>query len=353
MMRRIPSRALHAGIAAIFRAAGSDAAEAEAMADHLVGANLAGHDSHGAIRVPKYLEWAAAGLVVPNRHAQIVTDSGALLVVDGDFGYGQVIGAEATAMAAARARVHGVCVMALRNAGHLGRIGTYPEQLAAEGLASVHFVNTSGFGILVAPFGATDRRLSTNPVAGGAPGPDGPIILDMATSASAEGKVQVARNKGETLPHGVLLDQSGAPSTDPAALYTDPPGALLPLGGHKGSGLSILCEIMAGSLTGGGASHPHNPSARRVVNNMLSVVLDPGALGAAGGFEADIERLSRWVRGARRADPDTPVLLPGEPERRHRMERLRDGILLDDETLRQLNEAAAAHGVAFTGELAM
>ena len=147
--------------------------------------------------------------------------------------------------------------MAIRNSGHLGRIGAWAEQLAEAGLASFHFVNTSGFGILVAPHGGSDRRLSANPIAAGVPVKGRrPLILDIATSAIAEGKIQVAKNKGEQLPPGLVLDGKGRPTTDPKAFYAEPPGAILPFGGHKGSGLSFFCEILAGSLTGGHASNP-------------------------------------------------------------------------------------------------
>ncbi|MBS0559304.1 MAG: malate/lactate/ureidoglycolate dehydrogenase [Proteobacteria bacterium] len=338
--------------AALFAAAGSHATEARIVADHLVEANLVGHDSHGVIRVPKYLDWVADGGLVPNRSARLVVDAGALAAVDGDFGYGQVIGRQAMAIAAERARVHGMAAVGIRNSGHLGRIGAWPEQLAEAGLVSVHFVNTSGFGILVAPFGGSDRRLSANPVAAGAPGPDGPIVLDIATSMTAEGKIQVARNKGERLPPGQVLDGKGNPTNEPAEFYRDPPGAILPFGGHKGSGLSLFCEILAGSLTGGGSSHPRNPTAWRLVNNMLTIAFDPARLGADGGFAADVARLAEWVRASRPAQAGGDVLLPGEIERRMKAERSAAGIPLDPETCRQLAAAAARAGVAVPAAIA-
>jgi uncharacterized oxidoreductase len=272
-------------------------------------------------------------------------------VVDGGFGYGQVIGRQAMAIASERARRHGMAVVGIRNSGHLGRIGTWPELLAADGLVSVHFVNTSGYGILVAPFGGSERRLSANPIGAGAPGPDGPIILDIATSATAEGKIQVARNKGEKLPPGQVLDGAGNPTDDPDSFYREPPGAILPFGGHKGSGLSIFCEILAGSLTGGGSSHPRNATAWRLVNNMVTVAFDPQALGNGDGFAADVQRLTEWVRSGRPAHPGEPTLLPGEIERRTRAQRSGEGIPLDAETCRQLAAAAASHKVAAPREI--
>jgi uncharacterized oxidoreductase len=339
-------------VAEIFAASGSSEQEAAIVSDHLVDANLVGHDSHGVIRVAKYTEWLAEGLVVANRHAKIVNDLGTLIVVDGGFGYGQVIGREAMDIAAKRARRHGMAALAIRNAGHLGRIGAWPEQLAAAGLVSVHYVNTSGFGILVAPHGGSDRRLSANPIAAGVPveGHE-PLVLDIATSSTAEGKIQVARNKGSSIPSGHLIDGKGQPTTEPASFYADPPGAILPFGGHKGFGLSFFCEVLAGSLTGGGSSHPRNPTARRLVNNMLSLAFEPAAFGDSAMFAADVERLIAWVKASPPATPSGEVLLPGEPERRIRVEREHSGIPLDAETRRQLVSTGRRYGVSAPPDL--
>lgn len=328
-------------VRAIFEAAGSSPEEARIVADHLVEANLKGHDSHGVIRAAKYAGWVAAGELVPNRHAEIVTDRPALLIVDGRFGYGQVIGKEAMQLGAERARRNGLCTIGIRNSGHLGRIGAWAEQLAQAGLASVHFVNTSGYGILVAPHGGSDRRLSANPIAAGVPVACGaPIILDIATSVVAEGKIQIARNHGEQLKPGMVVDGAGQPTTDPATFYRDPPGAIFPFGGHKGSGLSLFCEIFAGSLTGGGSSHPENPTAVRLVNNMLSIAFDPVAF-PNNSFADDVTRLIGWVKSSPPMEQGGAVLLPGEVEEDTAADRLRTGIPLDAETMRQLNACAS------------
>ena len=182
----------------IFGHAGSAPGEAEILAGHLIESNLMGHDSHGVIRIAPYLEWLAAGQVKANRHARVASDFGALLGVEGGGGYGLVIAGEAMALAIEKARTEGAAVLALRDCSHLGRIGAWAEQAAEAGFVSLHFVNTSGFGIHVAPFGGSDRRLSANPIAAGIPVPDRPpIILDIATSIVAAGKIQVARNKGK------------------------------------------------------------------------------------------------------------------------------------------------------------
>ena len=237
--------------------------------------------------------------------------------------------------------------MAVRNAGHLGRIGAWAEQVAQAGFASIHFVNTSGFGILVAPHGGTDRRLSANPIAASAPGPDGaPLVLDISTSAIAEGKIQVALNHGEQLPPGCTIDSEGRSNRDPAVFYGPPVGALLPIGGHKGYGLSIFCEIFAGALSGGQTTNPDNATAGRLVNNMLSIVFDADAFCGADAFRAEIARMAAWVKASPPITPGGEVLLPGEIERRTRARLERDGIALDAVTRRQIAASVTGLGVA-------
>ena len=344
--KRFPAAELAVLGARIFAAAGSSAGEAALIADHLVEANLVGHDSHGVIRIKKYVDWAKAGQVLPNCHVGVVADRGAALLLDGGFGYGQVIGREAMTLAAERAGRFGFAVVALRNSGHLGRIGAWAEQLAAAGYVSFHFVNTSGFGILVAPHGGSDRRLSANPLAAGAPVKGGPpLILDIATSVIAEGKIQVARNKGEKIVPGQVLDGGGRPTDDPERFYAKPPGAILPFGGHKGSGLSLFCEIIAGSLTGGFASNPETPTAHRLVNNMTSLAFDPAAFASEDFFAADLARLMEWTKASPPLAPDGAVLLPGEIELATRRERTANGIPLDRETRAQIRTAGSSLAV--------
>ena len=346
MSRLIPSTALETLVRKIFRASGSAEDEARDVAEHLVASNLVGHDSHGVLRVSKYIDWLGRGEVVANAPVTVVVDRGALALLDGGFGYGQVVGLRAMEQAISRATQHGFALVAIRNAAHLGRIGAWAEKLAEAGLVSVHFVNTSGYGILVAPHGGSDRRLSANPVAAGAPNPTGAhYVLDMATSMIAEGKIQIARNKGESLPPGAVLDGAGRPTTDPAAFYGPRPGAILPFGGHKGSGLSFFCEVLAGSLTGGHASNPESPTAGRLVNNMLTMAFDPAAFGQIAGFDADLLALTNWVKSSPPVDPGGAVLLPGEVEAATRDRRLREGIPIDDITWKALVEAARGLGV--------
>ena len=334
-------------MADIFRATGSSKEEARIVAENLVDSNLAGHDSHGIIRVHRYVNWVVEGSVVPNRHARVVLDQGAAVLVEGDFGYGQVIGLEAMDMLIERVGKSGFATLAIRNSAHLGRIGAWAEKLADAGFPSIHFVNTSGFGILVAPYGGTDRRMSANPIAAGAPRRSGPpIVLDIATSVIAEGKIQMMRNKGEPLPLHSVVDGGGRPTTDANTFYADPPGAILPFGAHKGSGLSFFCEVFAGSLTGGFSSNPGSPTGGRLVNNMLSIAFDPGAFGEESFFAEDLQRLADWVKASPPAKKGEAVLLPGELESQTRMTRKIEGIPVDEVTWSQLAETAGRLGVS-------
>ena len=237
-------------------------------------------------------------------------------------------------------------MLGLCNTAHMGRIGAWAEQAAAAGMVSLHFCNTTGFGIQVAPFGGTDRRLSVNPIALGVPRPgQEPIVHDMSTGTIAAGKVRVARNKGSRLPEGAIIDNQGRPTTDPEAFFADPPGAITTAAGHKGYGLAMFVEILAGSLTAGGSSHPDNPTADRAINNLLSILIDPARMAGASAMAADIDRLVAWVKGSPPASPGGEVLLPGEIERRTRDERRAHGIPLDPNTLAQVRAAATSVGV--------
>ena len=235
-------------------------------------------------------------------------------------------------------------MVALRNSGHLGRIGDWAEMAARAGKVSLHFVNTSGGGILVAPFGGTQRRLSANPIAAGVPVKSGPpIVLDISTCTIAEGKIKVAFNKGAKVADGCILDGEGHPTNDPQAFYASPPGAILPLGGHKGYSLSVIAEVLAGALTGGSCSHF---GVDRVANNMLSIFIDPGFFQSADAFSAEIEGFITHVKSSKTVTPDGEILMPGEPEARNRVRRLREGIEIDDTTWGQIVATAESLGVA-------
>jgi uncharacterized oxidoreductase len=328
----------------IFVAASCRHHEAERIAHYLVEANLVGHDSHGAIRVPKYVEWVRAGDLVPNQTLEIVSENEVMAVLDGRYGFGQVMGEEAMKIALDKCAKFGVSLVALRNSGHLGRIGDWAEMAVHENKISLHFVNTSGGGILVAPFGGTQRRLSADPIAVGVPVASGPpIVLDMSTCTIAEGKIRVAANKGTKVAEGCLLDGEGRPTTDPQAFYASPPGAILPLGGHKGFGLGVIVEVLAGAISGGSCSRP---GTKVVSNNMTVIIIDPARFRRMSEFHQDLADFTAWVKSAATAAPDGEILMPGEPEQRTKLQRQREGIPVDETTWKQLQEVAASLHVA-------
>ncbi len=348
-MKRIAAEALRPLAARILEAAGSSAQEAAKVAWHLVEANLTGHDSHGVIRVPQYVQMVAAGDLIPNRQVETIAETEAVAVLDGQHGYGQIVGGQAVEKAIAKARRHGIAMVALRNAGHLGRLGDWVELAAAAGMASIHFVNAVGLPLRVVPHGGRDGRGTTNPIAMGMPGEDGAaVVLDFATSAIAEGKVRVARNKGVAIPPDCLIDAEGRPTTDPNDLYTDPPGHLLPFGGptsgHKGGALWLLCDLLAGALTMGGCSRSPEMGAR-FGSNMLSIVIAPEVFADNAGVIAEIRRHLAFVRSARPREPGGEVLLPGEPERRARAEREANGVPIDPTSWEHIMAAAEQLGL--------
>ena len=330
----------------ILRTGGSARAEADLVADHLVLANLFGHDSHGVGMVPAYVRHLQAGLVVPNTRAKVVKDDGGLLMFDGGRGYGRCVAGEAMAAAIARCRETGVVALTLANAHHIGRVGAYGELASAAGLVSLHFVNVADHKPSVAPFRGTDARFVTNPVCIAVPGTDRqpPVLLDMATSAIAMGKVRVAKNEGKLVPEGILLDQTGHPTRDPNVMYADPRGALLPFGGHKGYALALVTELLAGGLSGGPTIQPGNARMGGTINNMFAILVDPARLAGIDWLRREIDGFLDYVKASPPADAGAPVLVPGEPERLAREERARTGIYVDATTWEEILEAGEKLG---------
>ena len=279
----------------------------------------------------------------------MASETDVVTVLDGHDGYGQILGEQSVQAAIDKARTHGVALSALRGSAHLGRLGDWAEMAAAAGMASLHFVNATGIPLRVVPHGGRDGRGTTNPLAMGIPVPGGePVVLDFATSAIAEGKVRVARNKGVEVPPDCLLDADGRPTTDPAELYADPPGNLVPFGGavsgHKGGALWLMVDLLAGAFTGGGCSCPPE-GASRFSSNMLSIVIAPEPTPAAGSRPRSS---ATWgsSRPRGRAQPGGEVLLPGEPERRARAARQASGIPIDPTTWDHI--MAAGEGLGLT-----
>jgi hydroxycarboxylate dehydrogenase B len=324
---------------------GSSATEVEAVVGNLVQANLMGHDSHGIGMLPRYASAYLEGSLKPNASITTVLDGGALLRLDGNVGFGQVVGAQAMELGISRARQHGSCIVALGNAHHLGRIGAWAEQAAAAGLVSLHFVNVISRSI-VAPYGGADARFGTNPFCAGVPLPGRPpVILDFATSVIAQGKTRVAHNKGEAVEAGYLIDDQGQPTTNPRYTVVPPFGALLTFGEHKGYGLALMCELLGGALAGGLTQHSDDTSRMRVINGMFSVLLDPHKLGGHERFAAEAQAFITWVQASPPREGFEPVQVAGDAERAMQAQRSVHGVPVDTTSWQEILQAASRLGV--------
>ncbi|MBI2755323.1 MAG: Ldh family oxidoreductase [Chloroflexi bacterium] len=324
--------------AAVFRAAGAPDDIAEAVADVLVDNHLAGHDSHGILRIPEYLQHIREGSIVPAARPRVLQESPTTALVSGSWAFGQVTAAFAADLAIEKALRQHVSVVSVVEAGHTGRLAAFTERAARRNVAMFMFIGTVERP-LTAPFGGAGPVLGTNPVSFSVPNPAGdPVTLDYATSAIAAGKVRVAKARGEQLPEGVMLTRDGQPTTDPEEWYRG--GVLLPFGGHKGYALAVIAELLSGPLAAADAY--------------------PGVVGRSGIFLFAVdaatfrplaaygEAVSRTV-GRIKAVPPAPgfdeVLVPGEPEARARAQRTRDGIPVPEATWSAVSEAARSLGV--------
>ncbi len=381
----IQAPSLRAQAASIFIAAGSAPKEAQQVADNLVMANLSGHDSHGVGMIARYIDAVLEGGLNPNTGVKVQLDIGTLLSLDGQRGYGQVVGEQAMQLGIARAKQHGSCIMTLANAHHLGRIGHWAEMAVAQGLVAMHFVNVLSRPV-VAAYGGTDGRFGTNPCCIGVPlkqppssdagqpqgarAPSGGsavhavtsvgahFILDFATSRVAQGKMRVAHNEGRRVEPGFLIDAQGKPTTDPGVVVVAQPnaqgvidpantllGALLAFGEHKGSGLAVACELLGGALTGGGTWHRPADAKRAVLNGMLTVLIDPAKLGTQTAFESEASAFVDWLKASPPQTGFDAVQIGGEPERAYRVARERDGIRIDATTWQEIVNAGRKVGV--------
>ena len=349
MKKVFSAQVLRAQCATIFIACGSSAQEAETDANNLVMANLSGHDSHGVGMLPRYVDAVLEGGLTPNAQVQTVLDIGSMLTLNGQRGFGQVVGEQAMVLGVARAKTHGSCIMALADAHHLGRIGHFAEMAVAEGLVSLHFVNVKSRPV-VAAWGGTDGRFGTNPCCIGIPlAGRAPFILDFATSRVAQGKMRVAHNQGKEVAPGLLIDEHGQPTTQPGVVVVPQAGglfgALMPFGEHKGYGLAVACELLGGALTGGGTWHQPTNTKRAVVNSMLTILIDPARLGTQSAFEIDALAFVDWLQQSPPAQGFDAVQIAGEPERKARQLRERDGIEIDLITWQEIQAAATRIGV--------
>ena len=327
----------------LFLAAGVPASEADTVAASLVDANLCGHDSHGVMRVPQYIDLIRKGTFKPGAPLAVLNETPAVLAADANWGLGQVQTYRLLERIVPKAKALGVAAGTLRNSGHVGRLGEYAEFVARDRLALFCAVNSHGSGRRVAPPGGTEGRISTNPLCIGAPTSTDPVVLDFGTSAAAEGKVRAQFQKKVPCPDGWLIDHTGAPTTDPSVLYNEPRGSLVPFGGtqaYKGFGLGLLVDLLCGGLSGGACSNPSYPLPG-AGNAAGSNRTKTAAFGGTDHFLKETDCLTAFVRSCPTAAGVPAITLPGDPERTCKVRRLAEGIPVPDGTWELIAKTAA------------
>jgi uncharacterized oxidoreductase len=325
----------------VLRGAAVPSEDAQIVARHLVEANLAGHDSHGILRIPQYVEAVRTGKVVPGVRPKVLADHGCTAALDGQRGFGQVIAGEAIKMGIEKAKQSGIAAISFRNSYHTGRIASYTTAAAREDLVCIAMVNAGGGGQSVAPFGGLKRRLATNPLSIAAPsGNSYPIVLDIATSVAPEGKIRDYWMKKKELPQGWIINSEGNPSSDPNDFYDNPAGALLPLGGsagYKGFGLAFMVDILAGALSGAGCCRSDVAEPR---DGLLLIVLDVQKFIPLPVFQTQVLGLIEHVKSCPVAPGFKDVYVPGEVEHLEEKRKRTEGLEVDQQTWGEINLVA-------------
>lgn len=342
---RIRADELTRCLAAIYEAKGVGPADARTVAEHQVAANLAGHDSHGAIMTPRYVAQIDKGEIVVDARLVVEQESETTAVLSGQWGFGFVMTEQALKLAMGKAAQHGVASVVVREQGHVGRLGAYAEQAANQGFIVLITADSGRGPKAVAPFGGRTPRLGTNPICFGVPSDlEGPVVLDMATSAVAAGKLGVARSRGSSVPVGWIVDKDGNPSQDPSDYFAG--GAILPLGadqGHKGFGLSFMVEILCGLLTGLGygvaADGRHNDG------NFIAL-FDVAQFRDIDEFKHEVAEFVAYIKESPPAAGVSEIYYPGELEYRTALLRRREGIEIEPATWASLMRLMEQLGVA-------
>jgi LDH2 family malate/lactate/ureidoglycolate dehydrogenase len=330
--------------AALLRAAGATPEEAEAVAVGCVNANLAGHDSHGIIAVPTYIDRIKVGHIVPGAPMTIVNESAATTVIDGHWGFGFHVNAKAMQLTIDKAKKTNVAACTVFRQSHVGRLAAYPLMAIKEGMIGLATADSGRSTKVVAPFGGREARLGTNPISIAVPSDlEAPFYLDMATSAVAAGKVALAAARGEPIPMGWVVDADGKQTTDPTRLRQG--GALLPLGGtegYKGSGLAAMVEILCGLLTGLGFGV--EPSGRHN-DGCFMAVFKVDAFRPLAEFKREVAEFARYLKATPASQGSPGVYYPGEIEHLNEQARRKSGIDVEDATWAKLRALAGQYGL--------
>ena len=333
----------------ILEGAGVSATDAAIVGHELADANLVGHDSHGVMRLVQYVQMIQDGHVKLGAPLAILKEAPGYALIDGGFNFGQVVMSQALDLAIAKGRETGTATVLIRNCNHVGRLGAYTQRAAEAGFLATMCVNAPGPGG-VAPFGGVERRIGTNPISMSAPRGDSAMVLDMTTSATAEGKLRVSHQKGEQVPEGLIIDSEGHPTTDPGVFYKAPVGSILPLGGpmmgHKGFGLAVMIDVFCGILSGSGIARTDLP---RGANGVWMSLISVEHFLPRDEYDAWMAQYATYVKSSRTAPGVTEILLPGEIEERRAADRAANGVSIPDETWRQIGELAGKLGVSLAG----
>lgn len=332
----------------LFTAGGVRREVSRVVAQSLVEANLRGHDSHGVMRIPSYLDRVREGKILPEATLSIIRETPAVIIGDGGWGFGQIIARDLVQRLIEKARNVGIACGTLKQTAHIGRLGEWAEIATEQGLGAWICANTHGAGQRVSPVGGIRPRIGTNPLCIGLPGgKEGPFLLDFGTSATAEGKVRVKKISGQPVPDGWLLDSEGNPTNDPNTLYGTPPGTILPMGGdqaYKGFGLAYMIEILCGGFSGGACAIPNPPPP--LGNCAMFTVFDPNLFAGADHLLDEVSRLEDYVRTVPRKEGVNEITLPGDPERKTLRKRTAEGIPLDDLNWKALTDLAKSLNVS-------
>jgi len=347
-MPKLPAQRLREIGRGLLIGAGAPPEEAETVARHVVGANLAGHDSHGIIQIPGYIDRIRAGHIVPGAPWEIVQESPSTTVVDGHWGFGYVVNERAMALTIEKAAASNIAACTVFRQSHVGRLASYPLMAARAGMIGMAWADSGRSPKGVAPFGGREARLGTNPWAMAVPSDlDGPFLMDFATSAVAMGKVKLAQARGQEIPRGWVVDSEGELTTDPKKLSG---GALLPLGGagegYKGTALAAMGEVLCGILTGLGFGV--EPSGRHNDGCFL-LAIKVEAFRPLLTFRKEVAEFAHYLKDTPPARGSAGVLYPGEVEHRAERARAEAGIEIEEATWQKL--AALAEGYGLSREL--
>ena len=343
-MPRFSSSVLREYAKEIFVALGTPNEKADLVGRLLVESNQLGHDSHGLIRIPQYGSTIENGEINPSAEITKELETDASVVVDAHWGLGQCAMQETVEIGLAKAESCGVSAVTMRNSNHIGRLGSYVQYVAEKNMIGLLFANMHGSGVCVVPWGGTSARLGTNPLAAGLPRGEGaPIVIDMTTSVVAEGKIRVRRNRGESVPEGWIVDSEGNPRTDPGTFYGSPRGGILPFGGiagHKGYGLSIIVELLAGALSGAGCAG----SGNRNGNGVFLLVVDISRFVPFEQYCLEVDEFVKFLKTSPLAPGFDEILVPGELEEKQRQQSVR-GIDIDEKTWEEIVDFGYKYGI--------